>query len=409
MSKHWLVRQGNQEQGPLTSQELKRLVAKGTIEIFDWVRRFDRKRWKRAGSLNGLFLRPPQINESSSHSPQARLSGHRGMVSCVNFSSDGHLLASGGFDSTIRIWDVESLKQSAMLVGHSDVVSGVTFSPSTGELASCSWDGTIRIWTNNSEKERLLIRAHRDAVHHITFHPSGNWLVSSSADGTIRCWNVTNGEEVARLGIGGTTVISFNGEGRLLASSHLGVRGSVTLWDCESLGDLNSKSDHGSRLQMKQIGNLWAMNVMGNAFSPDGKTIVAAFNKWKAYIGSSEFGLSPSDDEVGGWIVLWPVNIEQEKPIKDKASSQERVWKAHAMGGSSVSFSPNGRFVASTGNDGMVNVWPVDGCVSPIQLSGHRGMSVDAVFSPDGTLLASAGADPDILIWNVECTTAPRL
>lgn len=402
MPPEWFVRRGEVESGPLSSQELRHLVVNGDVEEFDWVRRIDNKEWTRAGSLSGLFLFPNSEATSSSYQLHARLSGHRGMVGCVAFSCDGQMLASGGFDSTIRLWEVKSLKQLAMLGGHSDVVSGVTFSPNSKEFASCSWDGAIRIWSNDGEKERLLIRGHQEAVHHIAYHPSGDWLVSSSADGTIRCWNVKNGEEVTRLGLGGATVISFSSDGRLMASSQMGFRGSIALFRCDVVDGPDDEFDDGRRLRMEQIGSLWAMNALGNTFSPDCKTIVAAFNKWKAYIGNDEFGLSPNDDEIGGWIVLWPANDHQKRPISAKANSQENVWKAHAYGGSSVSFSPNGQFVASTGKDGLVCVWDqLKGYSFPVELRGHRGGTVDAVFSPDGMLIASAGADSDIFIWDI--------
>lgn len=62
------------------------------------------------------------------------------------FSSDGKTLASGGQDTTIKLWDVTTSKVLATLLGHTDDVTEVVFSPDGKTLASSSWDNTIRLW-----------------------------------------------------------------------------------------------------------------------------------------------------------------------------------------------------------------------------------------------------------------------
>lgn len=55
MSKEWFVRRGEIERGPLSSQELKRLVEKGTIVATDMIRKSDQPEWREAGVVRGLF------------------------------------------------------------------------------------------------------------------------------------------------------------------------------------------------------------------------------------------------------------------------------------------------------------------------------------------------------------------
>ena len=70
--------------------------------------------------------------------PCATLKGHTNWIYDAAFSPDGQTLATGGWDQTIRLWNVASAKQRAVLRGHQTEVFAVAFSPDGAMLASCS-------------------------------------------------------------------------------------------------------------------------------------------------------------------------------------------------------------------------------------------------------------------------------
>src|SRR5436309_518441 len=77
---------------------------------------------------------------------KATLKDHKGSVDAVAFSADGALLASGGDDEVIRLWDVKTGKLIRKLKGHDDGILGLAFSPDGKLLASASSDDTVRLW-----------------------------------------------------------------------------------------------------------------------------------------------------------------------------------------------------------------------------------------------------------------------
>src|SRR4051812_19663725 len=83
------------------------------------------------------------------------LEGHSHLISCMAFSpTENTLLASGAFDNTVKLWDMETGKEKATLRGHSDVVGGLAFSPDGKLLASACRDRVLRLWDVATAKEQ---------------------------------------------------------------------------------------------------------------------------------------------------------------------------------------------------------------------------------------------------------------
>jgi WD40 repeat protein len=73
-------------------------------------------------------------------------------VSSVAFSPDGRHLASGSYDTTVKIWDVTSGQETLTLNGHTSRVNSVAFSPDGRRIASGGDDHTIKIWDVSSDE-----------------------------------------------------------------------------------------------------------------------------------------------------------------------------------------------------------------------------------------------------------------
>lgn len=121
------------------------------------------------------------------------LEAHHARVNSVAYSADYKYIVSGSSDNTARVWDCDSQLCLRKFEGHSAPLTSATFSYSTEYILTASEDKTLRIWsTKNSECLRVL-EGHIGAITSAIFSFDDQLVLSGSMDNTARIWNVKNG------------------------------------------------------------------------------------------------------------------------------------------------------------------------------------------------------------------------
>jgi WD40 repeat protein len=200
------------------------------------------------------------LDANTGESNETPLIGHTEGISSLDFNRDGSILASGSYDRTIRLWNVDTGDLRKTLEGHTDGVQHVAFSPTGLILASASDDGTIQLWDIKTGDVIKILEGHADWVGHVAFSPTGLILASTGGDGTIRLWDIKTGEPLKTITPASrASFIVYSPDGNTLASTD---RKVIHLWNAHSGELLRTLTGH--------IGYIYSI-----AFSPDGRTLTS--------------------------------------------------------------------------------------------------------------------------------------
>ncbi|KAH6581633.1 hypothetical protein BASA60_002339 [Batrachochytrium salamandrivorans] len=195
-------------------------------------------------------------------------------------SWDKHVLSSGSRDGSIWHHDVRIANHKvAELIGHSSEVCGLKWRPDGQLLASGGNDNLVNIWDVRSTTPKFTKTEHTAAVKAMAWCPWQLNLLATgggSSDQMVHFWNTTSTGKVSSFNTGSqVTSIIWSREYKELLTSHGFPNNHLSIWSYPSLNKIADLSGHDSR-------------VLHTAISPDGQTVASTASDenlkfWKAF------------------------------------------------------------------------------------------------------------------------------
>lgn len=380
-------------------------------------------------------------------------------IETMAFTRDGRMVATGGADATVRLWDLSVPHRPtplATLPRRQDEVNTVlitpggrtlvivsddgvlskwqiddrrkpyhlndfrtstpvvraALSPDGRTIATAGVDGSVEVWDLDSPHNPVSVRqAHTSAVNSVAFSPQGTVLATAGEDGTAALWDLNDWHQISTLAghEGAVLSVAFNPRGDLLATT--GADHQALVWD---VGDPRSPT-----VTSSLPGHI--NYVSSVAFSPDGTAVATASWDHTARLWDLTDPARPALRQVMTshtnevWLVLFtPDGRGVATASTDHTAMLTDIpgpmLTGHAQALATASYRPDGRLVAVGSEDFTARLWDVVDPDHPrpvAVLDGLTGPVKAAVFSPDGATLALGSIDNTIALWDVSDPRSP--
>ncbi len=273
--------------------------------------------------------------------------------SALAIDQTSKILASGGLDGSLRLWQLKSGAPVANWKGHQSTINGIQFIRDGKRLVTGGYDGVIAEWDLNGFLKREWDTP--SPVMHLVADADANIVVSGHADGMVRLYRLSTSELLHEWKVhsSGIAAVALDAQRKRIAAS--GADGELAYWKIGGEPRYFDESKNSS---------------ITLAFSPDGKSVYGAgwFNLYRWDLKSG--GLTVLPTEHSGRIagIFFMPNGKSLATISRQTDSSvlileaatgktERRFQKHEMCGSVVTVSPNGRYLASTSDDASVRIW----------------------------------------------------
>ncbi|KAJ7659285.1 WD40-repeat-containing domain protein [Mycena polygramma] len=221
-----------------------------------------------------LYLPDPRSHKvmcqkSDALTERFRLLGHTDAIMWAEISPDGKVIATSSWDTTVRLWSMNSGEATHVLEGATGQSWAGAFSRDGELIAAGAGDNMVRIWRVGTGELLHAFGGFRGWVRSLSFSPNHLRLAAGAAGGTLHVFNVESGEAEQTWQVD-------SGANRLAASlvEISGVRYS-------SLGDLFFCSTEGHIFGYRASQNLkWDFSPSGSRWSTSGNFAISADGSW---------------------------------------------------------------------------------------------------------------------------------
>ena len=378
-----------------------------------------------------VALNVPAQEATKTNLPEgAKLRIGKGTLGEIAYFPDGTRFAVA---TSIGIWVYDSItgKELHQLSDHTNGVDIIRFSPDGNTIATESPDGSLYLWNTNTGSHIRTLSDVDFGLYDPVFSPNGKIIAVQYAEKftyfqkTLRLYDVKTGKHINTTSkpINRFYNVRFSPDSKKLAT--WGYNRQIKLWNTSTGQLLKTIIDPGDIFQDNRI--------IDFQFSPDGNTIVvlSRVRYSRSLKGSSWVGNV-------GIVYFRDVDIEEWKQLEKtrhslddegfssisfshdgailvtihKSDGNVDLWDANTgdyinslIGNdiskiSTVSFSDNGRIIATGGQDGTIHLWAAKQGMYLIPLSGHKSQINNIIISPDGMTILSKSTDNTVHLWN---------
>jgi WD40 repeat protein len=347
--------------------------------------------------------------------PKVKVHSNTLRVPCVAFNSDGTWIAScGGLE--IHIWEVKTGKKVHTLLGHKQDVISVAFGKNSNLLASGGDDKQLILWDVATEKAVFKSDEQNMSLNAVVFSNTDRVVGTVNQNGDLMVFGMDaagkNPKLTLSIGVvdrGTTAALAFTRDGAGIFTA--GGDNKIKL----TAGPDGMPGFGAASMVRKFEGHTKAVNCI--AVSKDGNTLVSGSEDqtiiiWDIGTGKLErvlqghlqgvvsVAIRPDGAQLAsgcqdGSIRLWPLNKADEHRASSEA--KDNLW--------AVAYSHDGQTTASAGADRTVRVYnAITGKLNK-ELSGHQGAVTSLVYLGSDRIVSGSG-DKLLKIWTIAAGTA---